>query len=299
MGQRKRSPFSSPSWDKIPWKKHPKAVKDKLIDLMQEVPELLEYIEEFKASTDPLRRQELEAFIMGRCNEVRAGLDAWGAERGDAIHRFDRFANVGPLEPPRNDAEFAFHHLTTIYWFTIGTISCIKSFFTSRQGEERIPEREPGWYVNYEGATTGTPSASAATPGSTTNTSEYNDEGQSPASSGKGTVPPVSVTEHYLWESAVYATREVCAMHFFFAEDAGVAHSAAGLMSLAVLLRYYSHPASFCVLGNEVEILQSLYNIPIMGIPIGQLMRRILGGYLPPLVANIGGPKFSHGLGWF
>ncbi|KAJ3473254.1 hypothetical protein NLG97_g10419 [Lecanicillium saksenae] len=66
MGQRKRSPFASPTWDKIPWKTHPKAVKDELIDLMQDLPEILEYIEEFKASPDAYRRQELETLIMNR-----------------------------------------------------------------------------------------------------------------------------------------------------------------------------------------------------------------------------------------
>ncbi len=292
MGQRKRSPFASPAWDKIPWKKHPKAVKDELIDMMQDVPEILEYVDEFKTCTNSQRRQDLEMLIMSRCNEVRGDLDAWAADRGDSLQRFDCFAHTGPIEPPKNDVEFAFHHLTTIYWFTAGMISCIKSFFSSRQGEERIPERPPGWYATYGGAAAGTPS-------STTNSYEY-DDGSSPSSASTPPTPAsVSASEHYLWESAIYATREVHALRFFFAPDAGVAHSAAGLMSLAVMLRYYLHPAAFCILGNEIEILQSLYDIPILGIPIGQLLRRILGGHVPPLVANTNGPRVSHGLGWF
>lgn len=280
MGQRKRSPFASPAWDKIPWKKHPKAIKDELIDLMQDVPEILEYIENFKAATDDQKRKDLIALIMNRCNEVRAGLDAWVADRGDSMNRFDCFANASPLEPPKNDAEFAFHHLTTIYWFTIGMISCIKSFFLSNFGEERIPERPPGFYLKYVGVTPGTPRST---------TGSHDDDGE----------PPVSAAEHYLWESAVYATREVYALPFFFAPDAGVAHSAAGLMSLALILRYYLHPASFCVLGNETEVLEGLYDVPVLGISIGQLLKRILGGFLPPLVANTVGPRVSHGLGWF
>ncbi|KAJ6782266.1 hypothetical protein PWT90_10559 [Aphanocladium album] len=295
MGQRKRSPFASPAWDKIPWKKHPKAVKDELIDLMQDIPEILEYIEEFKASPDPYRRQELETLIMGRCNEVRADLDAWAADRGDSLQRFDCFAHAGPIEPPKNDVEFAFHHMTTIYWFTLGMTSCIKSFFTSQQGVERIPERPLGFYATYTGGSVGTPA-------STTSSYDYDDV-NSPASASTASTAPVqpgvSETEHYLWESAMYATRGVYAVRFFFTHDAGVAHSAAGLMSLAVLLRFYLHPATFCITGQEVEILESMYNIPILGIPIGQLLRRILGGHLPPLVANLGGPRVSHGLGWF
>ncbi|TQV95546.1 C6 zinc finger domain-containing protein [Cordyceps javanica] len=292
MGQRKRSPFASPAWDKIPWKKHPKAVKDELIDLLQDIPEILEYIEEFKVCTDLGRRQDLEMLIMSRCNEVRADLDAWAADRGDSLQRFDCFANIGPLEPPRNDAEFAFHHMTVIYWFTAGMVACIKSFFSSRQGAERIPERPPGWYATYGAG------AAASTPGSMTNSYDY-DDANSPSSASTASTASVSATEHYLWESASYATREVYAMGFFFTPDAGVAHSAAGVMSMAVMLRYYLHPAAFCILGSEVEILQSLYKVPIMGVPIGQLLRRILGGQLPPLVTNINGPRISHGLGWF
>ncbi|KAH8708191.1 hypothetical protein HC256_010337 [Beauveria bassiana] len=297
MGQRKRSPFASPAWDKIPWKKHPKAVKDQLIDLMQDIPEILEYVEEFKASADPQRRQDLEALIMSRSSEVRADLDAWAADRGDSLQRFDCFANTGPIEPPRNDAEFAFHHMTTIYWFTCGMLSCIRSFFSSRQGEERIPRRPPGWYATYGGAAAGTPTSTTTT---TTNSPSHDDSTNSPSSaSTTSTAASVSASEHYLWESAMNATREVYAMGFFFTPDAGVAHSAAGLMSLAVILRYYLQPAAFCLLGTEVEILQGLYATPILGIPIGQLLRRILGGHLPPLVANVDGPRVSHGLGWF
>ncbi|KAM3483216.1 hypothetical protein MY8738_003411 [Beauveria namnaoensis] len=297
MGQRKRSPFASPAWDKIPWKKHPKAVKDQLIDLMQDIPEILEYVEEFKASADPQRRQDLEALIMSRSSEVRADLDAWAADRGDSLQRFDCFANTGPIEPPRNDAEFAFHHMTTIYWFTCGMLSCIRSFFSSRQGEERIPRRPPGWYATYGGAAAGTPTSTTTT---TTNSPGYDDNTNSPSSaSTTSTTASVSASEHYLWESAMNATREVYAMGFFFTPDAGVAHSAAGLMSLAVILRYYLHPAAFCLLGTEIEILQGLYATRILGIPIGQLLRRILGGHLPPLVANVDGPRVSHGLGWF
>ncbi|OAA66324.1 Zn(2)-C6 fungal-type DNA-binding domain protein [Cordyceps fumosorosea ARSEF 2679] len=293
MGQRKRSPFATPAWDKIPWLKHPKAVKDELIDVMQDIPEILEYIEEFKVSKDAGRRRDLEMLIMSRSSEVQADLDSWAADRGDSLQRFDCFAHIGPLEPPRNDAEYAFHHMTTIYWFTAGMVSCIKSFFSSRQGEERIPERPPGWYANYGGTGPGTPGSTTAT-----NTTTHDDnDAQSPSSTSSTT--GVSASEHYLWESAVYATREVYAMGFFLTPDAGVAHSAAGLMSLAVILRYYLHPAAFCILGNEVEILQSLYAVPILGIPVGQLLRRVLGGHLPPLVANLSGPRVSHGLGWF
>lgn len=303
MGQRKRSPFASPAWDKMPWKKHPKAVKDELIDMMQDVPEILEYIDEFKTCTDPQRRQDLEMLIMSRCNAVRADLDAWATDRGDSLHRFDCFANIGPIEPPKNDVEFAFHHMTTIYWFTAGMLACIKSFFTSRYGEERIPQRPPGWYTTYGGVATGTPASSSSSPPANSSSYGHDEDSHSPApaasSASTAPSPGVSVTEHYLWESAMYATREVYAMSFFFTPDAGVAHSAAGLMSLAVVLRYYLHPAAFCILGNEVEMVQGLYTTPILGIPIGQLLRRILGGHLPPLVANTDGPRMSHGLGWF
>ncbi|EGX90722.1 hypothetical protein CCM_07142 [Cordyceps militaris CM01] len=292
IGQRKRSPFATPAWDKIPWKKHPKAVKDDLIDLMQDIPEIIEYIDEFKVCTNERRRQDLEMLIMSRCNTVRADLDAWAADRGDSLQRFDCFANIGPLEPPKNDAEYAFHHMTTIYWFTSGMIACIKSFLSSRQGEERIPERPPGWYATYLGG------GAVGTPSSTATSYDY-DDANSPSSASTASIAGVSATEHYLWESAAYATREVYSMGFFFTPDAGVAHSAAGLMSLAVILRYYLHPAAFCILGNEIDILQSMYRIPILGIPIEQLLKRILGGHLPPLTANLNGPRVSHGLGWF
>lgn len=293
IGQRKRSPFASPAWDKIPWTKHPKAVKDELIDMMQELPELLEHIDKFKASTNDDQRRALEAHIMARCNEVRADLDAWAADRGDSLRRFDCFASIGPMQPPQNDAEFAFHHMTVIYWFLLGSVACIKSFFTSRQGQEQIPARPPGFYLRYThgGGGGGDGAGAGSTPTPATSAAGSADESSSDQS--------VSETEHYLWESALYATKEVYAMPFFFTPDAGIAHSAAGLMSLAVMLRYYLHPASFCILGNEIEVLQGLYNIPIMGISIGQLLKRILGGFLPPLTANVDGPRLSHGLGWF
>lgn len=306
MGQRKRSPFASPAWDKIPWKKHPKAVKDELIDLMQDIPELLEHVDAFKASTELQQRQDLETLTLRRCAEVRADLDAWAADRGDALQRFDCFAHVGPIEPPKNDAEFAFHHMTTIYWFTLGMVSCVQSFFSSGQGAERIPERPPGFYANYNGGGISTP---ASTPPNSSSSPPYGyDDAYSPSAASTasgstatatGNSAPVSASEHYLWESAMYATREVYAMGFFFMPDAGVAHSAAGLMSLAVILRFYLHPACFCITGREIEILQALYSIPILGVPIEQLLRRILGGQLPPLTANLRGPRISHGLGWF
>ncbi|KIW93483.1 uncharacterized protein Z519_06088 [Cladophialophora bantiana CBS 173.52] len=123
---RKRSIFSSPAWKSIPWPLHPMGPRDKLLDIMIEVPALLEDLEGLlgclsgEVETQALLRQQLEE----RCWLYHSQLQTWSANSGSSTIAFveDKISN-GPHESSKPSSEhFAMAHLGIIYLATYNII---------------------------------------------------------------------------------------------------------------------------------------------------------------------------------
>ncbi|QYT01360.1 Zn(2)-C6 fungal-type domain-containing protein [Trichoderma simmonsii] len=117
------TPFSSDDWKTIPWAITEKSTKDKLIDAMSGIPDILVQVDLLAAvgtqeSTDVMREK-----ILPQCREVEAALIAWRTHIDLSIYDY---AIAGlPLPIPQLDSDFSLLHLSCVYWSICLMLSCI------------------------------------------------------------------------------------------------------------------------------------------------------------------------------
>ncbi|OAL30795.1 hypothetical protein AYO22_01415 [Fonsecaea multimorphosa] len=120
--RRKRSVFSSPAWKSIPWSVHPKGPRDKLLDILIEIPALLESLESLLAClSDEVERQTLfRQQLEERCWLYHSQLQTWSATSGSSTVDFveDQIANGAHKGSEPSSEHFAMAHLGMLYWAT-------------------------------------------------------------------------------------------------------------------------------------------------------------------------------------
>lgn len=127
IGKRKKSPFTSHEWKTVPWAAVPKSQKDRLMDVMLEVPTLLEQMSEFQSCSCPIMAEICREQLLSRCLLLERAMRVWAAKMGTEILRFD-FTFVGePIPPPQKESEFILLHLSIVHWFIEMMLFSIKS----------------------------------------------------------------------------------------------------------------------------------------------------------------------------
>ncbi|KAM5376399.1 hypothetical protein ACJZ2D_005453 [Fusarium nematophilum] len=123
IGRRETSPFSSHAWKTIPWSLQPKSIMDKLQDIMQDIPGLLELINPLEPGL-----QEARGVVISRCRDMEQALEIWACEARPDLFRFDYTCVNLPIPIPKTDTEFALLHLSIIYWFIQSMMYSIWAF---------------------------------------------------------------------------------------------------------------------------------------------------------------------------
>ncbi|KAF4990851.1 hypothetical protein FGRMN_8232 [Fusarium graminum] len=117
--RRKRSPFSRAQWKQSQlWRSVSDSPLNKLIDILVEVPGLLEDLDTFRKASSLAEARELHTRLLVKCYDCESSLMAWKMEIGDVITIYD-YTLVGELLPlPRNDEDLAVVYLSCYYWMT-------------------------------------------------------------------------------------------------------------------------------------------------------------------------------------
>ncbi|KAJ9607131.1 hypothetical protein H2200_008203 [Cladophialophora chaetospira] len=132
---RRHCPLSSLEWTNIPWSIHPKSPKDKLVDILIEVPGILEDMTILKTlSSQPQERYLLCQALEERCWRCDRQLLIWSTSCGNAIVDFveslisvqDLSENSAESAPP--STYLAMAHLGMLYWTTYNLLSQILSW---------------------------------------------------------------------------------------------------------------------------------------------------------------------------
>lgn len=109
-------PLSSTAWKTIPWTLEKKSSKDKLLDIMTDIPGLLEDLDLVRACTTPSLADEMRRRLFNNCQNLDRTLSCWTHEVGDTIKTFDYTATGIPLRRPNTSEEIALLHLSNLYW---------------------------------------------------------------------------------------------------------------------------------------------------------------------------------------
>lgn len=134
---RKRCPLNSPEWKTIPWSTNPKSTKDQLLDVLIEIPDVLEDMTITETLSDqPEQRHILLKKLEERCWQCDRQLLSWatacGAEVVAFVESLIAVRDVKDMsnEPALPSTDLAMAHLGLIYWTTYNLLSEILLWLT-------------------------------------------------------------------------------------------------------------------------------------------------------------------------
>jgi hypothetical protein len=217
------------------------------VDLVQELPAILEQVTAFQALERVAATKHLEMRILEQCEDLHQQFEAWTRKVPD-IFRFDYMAAQLPLPEPENDVDVSLVHLSEVYWIGLMILFSVMKFFQKRR-------------------LAGDKAGDAADSAEIQTKVEEEDE-------GKGVVacPTLIVSPD------LYASKCVHAMHLYWCQKSCIIESIAGLLAMSFVMRYYLNENSAGVTGDELHGLRRALDIELFGSRVRFLVTKVSGG---------------------
>ncbi|KAL7893419.1 hypothetical protein HDV63DRAFT_397687 [Trichoderma sp. SZMC 28014] len=264
IGRRAKSPLRTEAWRTIPWRQIPKSTKDKLIDILEDVPFMLIAYDELRACQNPERFDELRHTVMLNCHQIALSLDIWEQEAGPILQKFDYTFAGSPLPTPKDDTEFGLVYISGCYWgarlmlySTLG-MTLAHSAGAVSPGADSIP--------SVGGSSPASPMGTASTPATS--------PGQT---SEKSPGPSYSAPPPKMENPGIYARKIAHMVHLLYEPAAGAMQGASGLFPLALALRYFATTEPPGQRSLESEMLYKLYRKPFVGTFVGRFLNDLQG----------------------
>ncbi|KAK5996165.1 hypothetical protein PT974_04593 [Cladobotryum mycophilum] len=244
LGKRVKSPLRTREWRTIPYTYESRSTKDKLLDVLEDILEILVQYDHLCACQCPGDVDRFRNIILANCQRVERSLYIWEKESGLHIDMFDYLASGFPLPTPQNDLEFGVLHISSLYW-TVGlvlytTIEQVSSFTFQMKG--------------------------------------YPSRAQEPTDPP---IPPTTRPAEANWTMSnprFYANKIAHSMHLFFEPKAGVVQGASSLFPMAMALQFFTRTESEGQRSREWQMLMDLFERPFMGSYVGRLMSELQVG---------------------
>ncbi|EKJ67673.1 hypothetical protein FPSE_12190 [Fusarium pseudograminearum CS3096] len=136
ISRRTRSPFSQQQWKRTPlWRSVTNSPLNKLIDILVEVPGLLEDLDFFRQASHSMKSEELADTLKDACRECEFDLLAWEVEIGDILTTYDYTVMGKVLPHPNNDDDLAVIYLSCYYWMTCLMVYSTLGFYELEETE--------------------------------------------------------------------------------------------------------------------------------------------------------------------
>jgi hypothetical protein len=128
MRERKRTFLCEEQWKTLPWAQQPKTPRDHIIDILVDVPSLLEGIDNLEKCTESGERHILKTHLLSQYRKIDECLIKWNTNFGAIRKRFQLATDI-----PRSltVSELGAAHVMTLYWTTclcvyglVGSILC-------------------------------------------------------------------------------------------------------------------------------------------------------------------------------
>ncbi|KAJ6783309.1 hypothetical protein PWT90_02544 [Aphanocladium album] len=116
IAKRRRSKLAEPAWKSVPWQRQDKSLKDKLVDILMDIPGLLEDLDMVKSIEEPQSKEMMRQRVLLACKRCHDELTAWEDEVGEDLLVYDYVASGLPLPVPRTDIDTALLQITSLYW---------------------------------------------------------------------------------------------------------------------------------------------------------------------------------------
>lgn len=284
IGRRTQSPLHSPEWRTVPWRIIPKSVKDKLMDIMEDIPFMLVSYDNLRACQDPDHADELRQIAMLNCEHISNSLDIWEQEMGADLHQFDYNVVGSPLPEPKDDTEFSLVYLSSVYWgarlilySTLGMMNTAYAAASASPGTDSVP------------SLSGSPASSA--PVSTPATSP---EETSSAPGLCEEVPRVRMLN-----PGTFARKIAHAVPLLYGPSAGAMQGASGLFPMALALRFFATTEPPGQRSLESQMIYSLYAKPFVGSFVGRFLQDLQGPQLSEKAKRDSEVKAQRNIFWY
>ncbi|OPB44864.1 Zn2Cys6 transcriptional regulator [Trichoderma guizhouense] len=284
IGRRTQSPLHSPEWRTVPWRTIPKSVKDKLMDIMEDIPFMLVSYDNLRACQDPDRADELRQIAMLNCEHISNSLDIWEQEMGADLHQFDYNVVGSPLPEPKDDTEFSLVYLSSVYWgarlilySTLGMMNMAYAAASASPGTDSVP------------SLSGSPASSA--PVSTPATSP---EETSSAPGLCEEVPRVRMLN-----PGTFARKIAHAVPLLYGPSAGAMQGASGLFPMALALRFFATTEPPGQRSLESQMIYNLYAKPFVGSFVGRFLQDLQGPQLSEKAKRDSEVKAQRNIFWY
>ena len=109
---RKKSFLADAEWKTLPWKWHPKTIKDTLLDILADTTELLEDLDAHNACSNPDDKEWRRAGLAEKCWLLDSALVAWQALSMPTLAGLDKQAVTASTDFVSAEALAAAHTLT-------------------------------------------------------------------------------------------------------------------------------------------------------------------------------------------
>ncbi|PTB35646.1 hypothetical protein M441DRAFT_31853 [Trichoderma asperellum CBS 433.97] len=286
IGRRAKSPLHTPEWRSTPWRDIPKSTKDKLIDILEDVPFMLIAYDELRACQDPERFDELRQIVMLNCQHIATSLDVWEEEAGPILRQFDYTFSGSPLPTPQDDTEFGLVYISGCYWgarlmlySTLG-MTLAHSAGAASPGADSIPSMNG----SSPASTAGTASTPATSPGQ---------------SSEKSPGPYYSPPQIKMENPGIYARKIAHMVHLLYEPAAGAMQGASGLFPLALALRFFATTEPPGQRSLESEMLYRLYRKPFVGTFVGRFLNDLQGSQQDDEAKRDSEAKAQRNIFWY
>ncbi|KAK0760633.1 hypothetical protein N5P37_006828 [Trichoderma harzianum] len=284
IGRRTQSPLHSPEWRTVPWRTIPKSVKDKLMDIMEDIPFMLVSYDNLRACQDPDRADELRQIAMLNCEHISNSLDVWEQEMGADLHQFDYNVVGSPLPEPKDDTEFSLVYLSSVYWgarlilySTLGMMNMAYTAASASPGTDSVP------------SLSASPASSA--PVSTPATSPEE------TSSGLGLCEEVPRVR--MLNPGTFARKIAHAVPLLYGPSAGAMQGASGLFPMALALRFFATTEPPGQRSLESQMIYNLYAKPFVGSFVGRFLQDLQGPQLSEKAKRDSEVKAQRNIFWY
>ncbi|RFN54369.1 hypothetical protein FIE12Z_1496 [Fusarium flagelliforme] len=127
--RRRRSPFSRQQWKQSPlWRSVTDSPLNRLVDILVEVPGLLEDLDVLRQASNPTEIERLYNSLMEKCRTCEMALSSWETAVGPILKTYDYIIIGETLPIPRNDDDLAMIYLSCYYWMTWLLVLSTKGF---------------------------------------------------------------------------------------------------------------------------------------------------------------------------
>ena len=119
---RRRTLFGADEWKTIPWRKEQKTPKDKILDILADVPGHFEDLDTLRSCYDPQKALDLCSRLQADCDRACKALEQWKAEMGPSIEKYDYSETISPLSPPKSIKDLDLLYNSHLYWMTCAAV---------------------------------------------------------------------------------------------------------------------------------------------------------------------------------